>query len=67
MTWEEVPPPSKYQTVPIGSIENYQEMMDYFANMTEDEAKAYVQKILDTMTYEEQAEFLREFGGGYEA
>jgi hypothetical protein len=63
MTWEKVPPPSKYQTISASSIENHQEMMDYFDNMTEEEAREYMQQILDTMTFEEQAEFLRELGG----
>jgi hypothetical protein len=65
MTREEVPPPSDdgISLIPVSSVENWDEMLDYFANMTEDECKEYIQAILDTMTFEEQAEFLRRFDG----
>jgi hypothetical protein len=53
------------QYIPISNIENWGEMLDYFNNMTEDEAKEYLQQILDTMTFEEQAEFLKQLGEGW--
>lgn len=57
MTWEKVPPPRKYGVLPAGSVEG---ILDALTNMTEEEARIVLQNILDTMTYEEQAEYLRD-------
>lgn len=59
VTWEKVPPPNEYQLIPVSSIEDYAQWMDAIANMTEEQQRAWLQAVLDTMTFEEQAEFLR--------
>jgi hypothetical protein len=47
------------QMIPLGNIENWEELL----HMTDAEARAHLETALETMTFEEQAEFLRRLGG----